>query len=150
MALIEIRAFFQATPTLATSGQPTREQFAEIAVAGYEVVINLAVPSSTGAIVDEADVVSGHGMEYIPIPVVWEKPTREDLLRFFEVMEAKQEFKIYLHCAANMRVSAFLFLYRVLRLGMSEKEAERDLHRIWRPEGWWEAFIEDNLELGIG
>jgi protein tyrosine phosphatase (PTP) superfamily phosphohydrolase (DUF442 family) len=95
---------------------------------------------------DEAERVTALGMEYVAIPVIWEAPTQADLRRFFAVMDANQDRRLFVHCAANMRVSVFLFLYRIVRLGMSESEAEIDLHRIWRPERWWDAFIEDSLE----
>ena len=48
--------------------------------------------------------------------------------------------------AANMRVSAFVFLYRVLRQRISPSEAERDLHAIWQPDEVWSRFIRDRLE----
>jgi protein tyrosine phosphatase (PTP) superfamily phosphohydrolase (DUF442 family) len=40
LALID--NFLQISPTIATAGQPTIEQFALISSAGYETVINLA------------------------------------------------------------------------------------------------------------
>ncbi|MDX1933362.1 MAG: protein tyrosine phosphatase family protein [Capsulimonadales bacterium] len=146
MPLTDIRHFILFADGTATAGQPTRDQFSEIAAAGYDVVINLAMPTSAGAIPDEAEVVTSLGMEYIALPVVWEAPTSADLERFFEAMAATQGRRRFVHCAANMRVSAFLFLYRVRKLGMVEAEAEKDLYRIWRPTGWWEAFIEAHSE----
>ena len=35
--------FIQLTDSFGTSGQPTAEQFADIAAAGYAAVVNLAV-----------------------------------------------------------------------------------------------------------
>ena len=44
-----------------------------------------------------------------------------------------------------MRVSAFVYLYRVLRQGVDESTARNDLHRIWQPNPTWQAFIDTAL-----
>jgi protein tyrosine phosphatase (PTP) superfamily phosphohydrolase (DUF442 family) len=90
---------------LGTSGQPTSAQLAAIKAAGYEVVINLATGTTPRDLPNEVDVVAAQGMEYIHIPVVWDNPTEADLVRFFEVMDATQDKKRFVHCIANMPVS---------------------------------------------
>jgi protein tyrosine phosphatase (PTP) superfamily phosphohydrolase (DUF442 family) len=141
----DILNYLPIGPELGTAGQPGREQFAYLRAAGYEVVVNLAMPTSTGALPDEAEVVAAQGMEYVAIPVVWEAPTAKDLERFFEVMEQLRGRKVLVHCALNMRVSAFVYLYRVLRLGVPVAAARETMHLIWQPEGVWAAFIDDAL-----
>ena len=140
--LDDIKAFLLLSDTLGTAGQPTEAQFAAVKKAGYEVVVNLALPTSPGALPDERAVVSKLGMEYVHLPVEWDAPAAEDAARFFEVMDANEGRHCFVHCAANMRVSAFVYLYRVLRRGVAEDDAARDLHRIWVPEGHWQRFIE--------
>ncbi len=130
---------------LLTAGQPTPEELRQAAIDGWEVVINLARPDSDGAFEGEGDLCRGLGMEYVSIPVVWEKPTADDLSRFFAAMEQHREKKILAHCAFNMRVSVFLYLYRVLKLGVSEETAREDLLAVWQPEGVWQDFIDENL-----
>jgi hypothetical protein len=44
-----------------------------------------------------------------------------------------------------MRVSAFIFLYRVLRQGVALPEAESDLHAVWQPDKVWSRFIQEEL-----
>ena len=66
----------------------------------------------------------------------------DDALRFFEVMQANQNKKVFVHCAANMRVSAFMFLYRTLCQNMPVAEAQKDLNKIWVPEPHWQSFID--------
>lgn len=68
--LTEICNFLQLSNSIATAGQPTIEQFAAIKQAGYSVVINLALPTSTNAIPNEQQIVESQGMEYMAIPVV--------------------------------------------------------------------------------
>jgi protein tyrosine phosphatase (PTP) superfamily phosphohydrolase (DUF442 family) len=81
------------------------------------------------------------GMDYAPIPIWWNAPEVEDIERFFAVMDDNRARKVFVHCAANMRVSAFMFLYGVLRERMPAEEAARQLHRIWMPNPIWEDFI---------
>ncbi|MCP4431941.1 MAG: hypothetical protein GY806_13265 [Gammaproteobacteria bacterium] len=49
-ALTTIRNFVQLTPTIATAGQPAADQFKLIAKAGYQAVINIAMPDHADSI----------------------------------------------------------------------------------------------------
>ena len=143
--LSEILNFLQISEKLATAGQPTIKQFRVIADADYETVINLALPTSDGAIANEAQLVQSLGMEYIAIPVNWESPTLADLDEFLQAMEQRQQQKIFVHCAKNMRVSAFVYLYRRLHLNCDHEQAVTDLHKIWQPNETWQKFIDTKL-----
>ncbi|MBD2449359.1 protein tyrosine phosphatase family protein [Nostoc sp. FACHB-152] len=141
--LIEIYNFLQISDKIATSGQPTAEQFATIKEAGYQLIINLALPTSNNALPNENEIVESQGMQYVHIPVIWENPTLEDLNQFFNVMQANAEKQIFVHCAANMRVSAFIYLYRRLRQGLNDEIAKQDLQQIWIPNEVWNNFIQE-------
>ena len=123
---------------------PQPEHFEGIRRAGYEAVINLALPTSDNAIANEGELVSAQGMTYVHIPVNFDAPQPSDFERFERMMDACQGQKIFVHCAANMRVSAFAFLYR-LRRGTARADAERDLKRIWHPDGVWRDFVNRYL-----
>jgi hypothetical protein len=41
----------------------------------------------------------------------------------------------------NYRVSAFVYMYRVARLGFPEAQARADLNRLWTPDGVWAELI---------
>lgn len=144
--LDEIYAFRSLGPNLGTGGQPKEAQFAEIRAAGFDAVINLALPTSDNAIAHEGSVVTGLGMSYVHIPVDFKAPTSEDFQRFCRVMEAFRNRPVFVHCAANMRVSAFMFLYRVLHQNVPVAEAKRDLNAIWEPDKTWSGFIERELK----
>lgn len=133
---------------LATSGQPSREQLAAIADAGYEVVINLALPSSNNAVAGEADIVTAAGMTYLHIPVLWQAPRQSDLQLFFALMQATLDKKTWVHCAMNMRVSCFMYLYQKLVLRLPEQQAGYPLREIWQPDAVWQQFI-DAAEQGF-
>jgi protein tyrosine phosphatase (PTP) superfamily phosphohydrolase (DUF442 family) len=143
-----ITNFLQINPNLGTAGQPTREQFAGIKAAGYEIVINLVPPISTEALLDECEIVCTLGMQYMHIPVIWERPTAQDLERFLAAMRKYHDRKVFVHCVLNMRVSAFVFLYQVLVQGVPVETARMTMSKIWEPNPTWQRFI--NQQLGRG
>lgn len=144
--LAGILNYLPITSELASAGQPTEAQLAAIAQAGFEVVVNLATPTSTNALADEAGLVKTLGMTYVPIPVVWEHPTALNLAEFFDALDEHRGQKLFVHCALNWRAAAFIYLYRVIRLGAAHETAVRDLHSIWQPDATWSQFIADALE----
>lgn len=138
--------FCQAGPDLATSGQPREDQLAAIAAAGYDVIINLALHDDPRySLHDEAASVRNLGLNYVHIPVQFSAPTSGDLDRFFAALDAHKGQRVWVHCAANMRVTAFLGLYRRLREGWSEAEAFELMNDLWQPNEVWSAFIRDRL-----
>jgi uncharacterized protein (TIGR01244 family) len=141
-ALEQIHNFIPISDHWSTAGQPTESQFADIRSAGYEIVVNLAMPNSTNAIAHEQALVEAQGMQYVYIPVVWEEPTLDDIDRFFQTLDTNADKPIFVHCALNMRVSAFTYLYRRIRQGVSDEEAIATMNRIWIPNETWQAFID--------
>ncbi len=144
--LQEIRSFIQISEKVATAGQPTASQFADIKAAGYEVVVNLAMPNSTNAIANEQELVETQGMEYIYLPVIWEEPTLDDINRFFNTLKANAERQIFVHCALNMRVSAFMYLYQRTQQQVSHEVAIESMNQIWTPNEIWQTFIDQVIE----
>lgn len=63
--LEDIRNYCLMVERIGTAGQPTREQFAAIAAAGFSTVINLAMPDHPETIRDEGAIVAGLGMSYV-------------------------------------------------------------------------------------
>lgn len=147
-ALATIYNMLAIDEQLGTSGQPTSAQLAAIKEAGYEVVINLATGTTPRDLPREAEVVAQQGMAYVHIPVVWEHPTAENFAQFCAAMEATQGTKRFVHCIANMRVSAFVYLYRVLRQGLAPEAAQATLNQIWQPNAIWQQFIDETLARG--
>jgi protein tyrosine phosphatase (PTP) superfamily phosphohydrolase (DUF442 family) len=144
--LTEILNFLPISERVSTAGQPTVEQFAGIQEAGYQIVVNLAPPGSTNWIANEKEIVESLRMKYISIPVIWEHPTLENLSQFFSVMNENESIPIFVHCAKNMRVSAFIYLYRRIEKQVDEAIAQADLYKIWTPNQTWSQFIQAALE----
>ena len=137
-----IRDYYQISDRLATSGQPTPQEFLVIAQTGYQTVINLATTSSTNALVNEGAIVTDLGMVYIHIPVVWDDPKLQDVETFFRIMQALDRQKIWVHCAKNMRVSCFIYLWQKYILQLPEDRAGYPMSQIWQPTGVWQQLIE--------
>ena len=141
--LATIRNFRKISDHLSTSGQIAYDQIDALKEAGYEVVVNLA-PAREEVNAREGFLVVEQGLSYVHIPVSWEEPSLRDLQLFFDVMEANRDRKVFVHCFANMRVSAFVYLYRTLVQGVPEAEARADLEAIWDPSerDAWAGLIE--------
>lgn len=132
---------------LLTCGQPSEAQFAGAAADGVQVVINLALHDNPAySLPDEAGQVRSLGMQYVHIPVAFEAPSEADLLAFFAAMDALDGRKALVHCAANKRVTAFLGLYRVARLGWDAEPAFAMMRALWQPDAVWAAFIDAMLQ----
>jgi protein tyrosine phosphatase (PTP) superfamily phosphohydrolase (DUF442 family) len=136
-----IRDFLWITPTFATAGQPTERQLTAVAAAGFETVINLIHPSSTFFLPTEEALIARLGLTYVWIPVVWTRPERADFDAFCAALDDHRDRRCLVHCAANKRVSAFVYLYRTVHRKEADDDARADLYDIWRPEGVWADFI---------
>ena len=64
-SLNHIRNFLRIDDRLATSGMPRPDDFAALRQAGFDVVINLALPTSDNALPNEGELVSAQGMTYV-------------------------------------------------------------------------------------
>jgi len=147
----EIVNFRRISNTLTTSGQPTEAQIRRLADEGCQVVINLALHNDPSySLPDERGLVEGLGMVYVHIPVIWQTPTAQNLMYFFLAMDQHQGSKVHLHCAANMRVTAFLGLYRLLNQGMAEQQAFQPMHSVWEPNDTWSTFISSMITKRTG
>lgn len=139
----QILNFVQLTESVGTAGQPTPEQFADIARAGYAAVVNLAVPDSHNAVANEGSLVTATGMTYVNIPVKWDDPTLRDLQRFIKTMRAFAGERVFVHCAMNMRVSAFMYHYLTIEQGLPPAQARSPILEKWEPkmDEVWKRFL---------
>lgn len=125
-----------------TSGQLSARDIRELPSLGIQSVINLAPPTASNALHGEAELVTGAGMNYCQIPVPWEKPELYQLKWFCSLLGALHGERIWIHCAKNMRVSVFIYLYRRLCLNESEEVASLALYAVWQPNAVWRQFID--------
>ena len=121
--------------------QPHPDQFPAIQAAGFVRVINLAPHGAENAIKNEGELVEKLGMSYIHIPVQFDNPSEADYDAFCQALEEADSNKVFVHCAANMRVSAFLYRYRTQHLSIDPDLAKQDLDKVWKPFGVWADFV---------
>ena len=107
------------------------------------VVINIDSGTAVG---NEDELITSMGLRYFHIPVIWTEPKQSDLDLFFDVMKMLKGKRVFIHCAANARVSTFVYLYRVARLGVDPVEAKKDLNALWEPNETWQRFIDEAVE----
>ena len=141
--LHNVRNFQVISNQLASSGQIAYDQIPLLREEGYEVVVNLAVADEerNGR---EGFFVAQEGLTYVHIPVDWQEPQLSDVQMFFDVMEANRDRKVYVHCFANMRASAFVYMYRTLVQGVPEAEARATMNEVWDPDELeqWAGLIQ--------
>jgi protein tyrosine phosphatase (PTP) superfamily phosphohydrolase (DUF442 family) len=128
-----VRNYQTVSDRLASAGQIGYDQIPLLREQGYEVVVNLAIADEERN-AREGFLVAQSGLTYVHIPVEWERPRLDDLEIFFDVMEANEDRKVFVHCFANMRASAFVYLYRTLVEGVPEAEARRTMNEVWDPD----------------
>jgi protein tyrosine phosphatase (PTP) superfamily phosphohydrolase (DUF442 family) len=138
---MDAQSTFQVFDWLWTSGQLSERDIDELPGLGINAVVNLALPSSSNALPGEAELVTGKGICYFQIPVVWEKPELDQLSLFFDLLDSLKGKKVWVHCAMNMRVSVFIYLYRKLRLNEDETSASYPMRQVWQPNDIWQLFI---------
>ena len=146
MGIEEIINYIRVSDRIASSGQPDERQFKDIADAGYQVVLNLAMPNSDNAIPEEGSIVSAHGMVYVHIPVPFDAPNTDHLRTFIRVMNAFTDQRIWIHCVVNHRVSAFLYQYLRLVQGVTQTEAREAMLPTWKPNKVWQEFMTYEIE----
>jgi protein tyrosine phosphatase (PTP) superfamily phosphohydrolase (DUF442 family) len=146
MGIEEIINYIRVSDRIASSGQPDEHQFRDIADAGYQVVLNLAMPNSDNAIPEEGNIVSAHEMVYVHIPVPFDSPNIDHLRMFIRVMNAFSDQRIWIHCVVNHRVSAFLYQYLRLVQGVTQAEAREVMLPTWKPDKVWQDFMTHEIE----
>lgn len=68
---------------------------------------------------------------------------RKRLDRALDAFDQTQ--RVYVHCAANMRVSVFTAIYGTRRMGWSKARAAEHIAEVWEPDEIWRAFLSAQL-----
>lgn len=144
--LSDIDNYRQYNPYFSSSGQPSAVQLKAVSEAGFKRVIYIAFSDNKTAIDSEDRVVKSLGMDYLHIPVDFDRPTLADFEDFAAVMNRDPKIRTLLHCQINLRASTFSFLYRVIYTGVPLLDAKSDLDAIWQPDKVWYRFVVDVLK----
>lgn len=102
-------------------GQPTEEQLAELANAGYRTVINMRLPDEQGN--TQADAVEAAGMRYVTVPVEGAAGLSEERAKAFAEALDAAERPVVVHCGSGNRVGALFALKAYYVDGVPADEA---------------------------
>lgn len=106
-----------------TGGQPTPEQIAEAAAAGYRTIVNTRSSAEDGYEWEEEQVTAA-GMRYVLIDTPGAAGlTRENVQTLADVMADDDAYPMMIHCASGNRVGALLALKSAWIDGASADEA---------------------------
>ncbi len=144
--LSDISNYREYSPNFASSGQPTKTQLEQLESEGFERIIYIAFSNNGNAFSDEDVIVKELGMEYVHIPVDWDKPSASDFYAFADIMKRYPDKKTLLHCQVNYRASAFSFLYRIIYQDISVTAAKAEMNSVWQPDETWRELIFSILE----
>ena len=142
----KILNYVKINELISTSGQPKVEELELIVNEGFEVVINLAVNTTSNALDNEDKIVSSLNMSYIHIPVDFENPKISDLKLFLNILQALGANKVWIHCAKNYRVSAFMYVYHKYILHTPFEQIDLSIFDMWQPSSVWQELMKVQLE----
>ena len=142
----KILNYVKINELISTSGQPKIEELELIANEGFEVVVNLAMSTTSNALENEDKIVSSLNMSYIHIPVDFENPKLSDLKLFLNILQALGANKVWIHCAKNYRVSAFMYVYHKYILHTPFEQIDLSIFDMWQPSLVWQELIKVQLE----
>ena len=142
----KILNYVKINELISTSGQPKIEELELIANEGFEVVINLAVATTSNALENEVKIVSSFNMSYIHIPVNFENPKISDLKLFLNILQVLGGNKVWIHCAKNYRVSAFMYVYHKYILHTPFEQIDLSIFDMWQPSLVWQELMKVQLE----
>jgi uncharacterized protein (TIGR01244 family) len=105
------------------SGQPSAEAIAQLKGAGITTVIDLRPDAETPDL-DEKAVVEKAGLNYRVLPIAGAADlTRENVLRFDQLLKETAADNVLIHCASGNRVGAMLALQARWLQGKSAEES---------------------------
>jgi uncharacterized protein (TIGR01244 family) len=104
---------YHPLPGIATAGQPTEQDLARVAEAGYKTVVDVR-PLTEPRGFDEPAAVELHGMEYVNIPVVGAPIADHQFDRFRAVLADPAKRPVLVHCRSANRVGALMIPFMVL------------------------------------
>jgi protein tyrosine phosphatase (PTP) superfamily phosphohydrolase (DUF442 family) len=105
--------FGQVTPVLFRGGQPTSEGYRELKQMGIDTVVSFRHEKGENTL--ERRAVEALGMRFVSLPWhAWDKPSDEELGRFFLLLASSPRSKVYVHCQQGRdRTGAMVALYRI-------------------------------------
>lgn len=123
---VQIRNARMPREGVLTGGQPTEEQLAELADAGYRTLVNLRTPGENEISDREAELAEELGMSYVQLPVAGAEGLTEDNAReLSKLLGDESAYPMVVHCGSGNRVGALFALEAFHVRGESPETALR-------------------------
>jgi len=108
-----ISNFGQVTPALFRGGQPTSDGYRELKQMGVEYVVSFRHEKGENSL--ERRAVEAQGMRFVSLPWhAWDTPANEEVSRFFVLLAANRQSKIFVHCQQGRdRTGVMVAIYRI-------------------------------------
>jgi protein tyrosine phosphatase (PTP) superfamily phosphohydrolase (DUF442 family) len=115
--------FGEVTPTLYRGGQPKEHGFEALAKMGFQIVVDLR-----GDRDNEREVVTGLGMQYIPMHWQCSFPKDGIFADFITLIRSNPGKKIFVHCrVGDDRTGMMVAAYRMSEEGWSAERARKEM-----------------------
>jgi len=106
--------FTRLETTVACGGATTPEAVPELKKMGFASIINLRLPSETGANIEaEAAASQAAGIKFFSIPFSGQNPDPAVADKFLNTITTKGNEPAYIHCAAGNRAAAMWMIKRL-------------------------------------
>ena len=132
---------------LTTSGAVSEDMLAQAYASNYGAVISLLPQDHPKRLTQASAILASQSVEYWQAPVDWLAPTQANIDQFAWALDRllAQRLKVHVHCALNMRVSAFCAVYLFERGLMSHDQAQALICEVWGEplELAWQRLLAD-------
>ena len=117
--------FGEASPTLYRGAQPSKTGFAMLAKMGVNFVVDLRGDRDS-----ERKIVTGLGMEYVPMRWECSFPKDKTFAEFLTLLRKNPGKKVFVHCRlGDDRTSMMIAAYRMAEDGWSAEKAEKEMEK---------------------
>lgn len=117
--------FGEATPALYRGAQPSKAGFEMLAKMGVNMVVDLRGDRDS-----ERKIVTGLGMEYVPLPWECSFPQDKTFADFLTLLRKNRGKKVFVHCRlGDDRTSMMIASYRMAEEGWSAERAEKEMEK---------------------
>lgn len=117
--------FGEASPTLYRGAQPSKTGFAMLAKMGVNFVVDLRGDRDS-----ERKIVTGLGMEYVPMRWECSFPKDKTFAEFLTLLRKNRGKKVFVHCRlGDDRTSMMIAAYRMAEEGWSAEKAEKEMEQ---------------------
>ena len=141
----ELPNFRQVGERLYRGGQPLPGGVEKLAALGVNTVINLRRRDTHTRAEESAALALGMRYFNLEMPV-WGRPTRAEVRRVLEIIEAPESGRVFIHCRDGVdRTGTIVACYRIAHEGWAADEAVAEARRLGMRgiQFWMRDFVED-------